>query len=360
MNKSGTICLFNSNTSWGGGEKWILETAISLSDKKYDIIVCANKGSKLHQNLKKSGSKLMHVSIYNLSFIDPFKLYYLYRVFKKHKVDTVILGLSQDLKAAGLAARLAGVRNIIYRRGLANPLNNSLLYQLYFKKIVSRVIANSEEVKRSLLVKNGSLINKSDISVIFNGILLPTENVTDFKADMNGSPVVIGNVGRLIEVKGHKYLIEMAALLKKGNINFVVKIVGIGKMRLYLENYAKKLDVESSVIFVDFLHETSNFYKEIDIFVFPSASEGSSNAILEAMAHAKPVVAFDISSMPEMVDDGKTGCLVPFRDVQSLSDKVTFLSTNASLRKRMGENARQKITEKFDFNKNLQLLENLL
>ncbi len=357
MNKTATICLFNSSITWGGGEKWIQETGITLSDQKYKIIVCANPFSELFNNLKKTFLKVVPVRIANLSYLNPLKIFILYRIFKNSEIDTIVLGLSQDLKAAGLAAKLAGVRQIIYRRGLANPIKNNLVNRFYFKRIVTKVIANSEEVKRSLLVKNNFHINASDIHVIYNGINL--SDISTFDKRINGSPVIIGNVGRLIESKGQKFLIELAAYLKEYKFDFQIKIVGIGKMRHQLEEYAKKLKVENSIIFVEFLNDTADFYREIDIFVFPSSSEGCSNALLEAMAAACPVVAFNISSMPEMVCDGETGFLVPFKDMNSMAEKVTLLINSKELRNRMGEQARYRITSKFNFNKNLRLLEEL-
>lgn len=357
MNKTSTICLFNSSKTWGGGEKWIQETGITLSGNKYDIVICTNSVSGLYKNLINTCLQILPVRIVNLSYLNPIKIFRLYRIFKKCRIDTIVLGLSQDLKAAGLAAKLAGVRQIIYRRGLANPIKNNLVNRFYLKHIVTKVIANSEEVKRSLLVRDSFHINSSDIHVIYNGINLADVSTNNKK--INGSPVIIGNVGRLIEVKGQKYLIELASYLKECQFNFLIKIVGIGKLRHQLEDYAKKLKVEKSIIFVEFLNDTRDFYREIDIFVFPSGSEGCSNALLEAMAYAIPVVAFNISSMPEMIDDGITGFLVPYKDVKSLAEKVTLLINNASLRNEMGEQARLKITSKFDFNKNLKLLEEL-
>jgi glycosyltransferase involved in cell wall biosynthesis len=357
MNKTGTICLFNSNTTWGGGEKWIQETGITLSDNKYYIVVCTNSISELYNNLTNTSLKILPVKIVNLSYLNPLKIFSLYRIFRKLRVDIIVLGLSQDLKAAGLAAKLAGVRQIIYRRGLANPIKNNLVNQFYFRRIVTKVIANSEEVKRSLLVRNSFLIDSADVHVIYNGINLA--DVTNHNRKINGSPVIIGNVGRLIEGKGQKYLIDLAANLKEHQYNFLIKIVGIGKMRHQLEDYAKKLKVDDSIIFVEFLNDTRDFYQEIDIFVFPSGSEGCSNAILEAMAYEKPVVAFNISSMPEMIDDGLTGFLVPYKDVKAMTEKVALLINNASRRREMGEQARLKISTKFDFTKNLKLLEEL-
>ena len=77
------------------------------------------------------------------------------------------------------------------------------------------------------------------------------------------------------------------------------------------------------------------------------------------MAHSIPVVAFNISSMPEMVDDGVTGFLVPFKDILTMAEKVILLINSASLRTEMGNQGRLKIAAKFDFDKNLRLLEQL-
>ena len=357
MNASLTICLFNSSKTWGGGEKWIQETGITLSDNKYHIVVCTDSISELHNNLINTCLQILPVRIVNLSYLNPLKIFYLYRIFKKCQIDIIVLGLSQDLKAAGLAAKLAGVKQIIYRRGLANPIKSNLINRFYFSRIVTKVIANSEEVKRSLLVRKNFLMNSSNMHVIYNGINLADVLISTKK--INGSPIIIGNVGRLIEGKGQKYLMELAACLKEFRFNFLIKIVGIGKLRQQLEDYAKKLKVENSVVFVEFLNDTRDFYREIDIFVFPSGSEGCSNAILEAMAYKKPVVAFNISSMPEMIDDGITGFLVPYKDVKSLAEKVVLLINNVSLRNEMGEQARLKVATKFDFTKNLKLLEEL-
>lgn len=357
MNKSASICLFNSSTTWGGGEKWIQETGITLSENKYEIVVCANSTSELFNNINKTRLKNIPVKIHNLSYLNPLKILYLYRTFKKCEIDIIVLGLSQDLKAAGLAAKLAGVKQIIYRRGLANPIKKNRVNRFYFKHIVTKVIANSEEVKRSLLAKNNFSINPSDIHVIYNGINLA--DTTKISGKINGSPVIIGNVGRLIEGKGQKHLIELAAYLKEYQYDFLIKIVGIGKMRHQLEEYAKKLKVEKSIVFVEFLSDTSSFYKEIDIFVFPSESEGCSNAILEAMAAARPVVAYNISSMPEMIADGVTGFMVPYKDVKSMAEKVKLLIDSVTLRNEMGQQAKLLISTKFNFSKNLSLLEEL-
>ena len=87
----------------------------------------------------------------------------------------------------------------------------------------------------------------------------------------------------------------------------------------------------------------SQFLKSIDIYLSTSLHEGSSNVILEAMAAGKPVVAFDVSSMPELIVDGETGYLVPFGDLITFTEKIVYLRNHQNELDRMGANARKQV-----------------
>ena len=356
------ICLFNSCKTWGGGEKWYMDVAINLKSRGYDIFLCTNNPSELYNKIALSNISVFPITIRNLSFLNPIKILKLIFLFRNLKIETIILGLSSDVKCAGIAARLAGVKEIIYRRGLASPIKNTWLNQFLFKYVVTKVITNSNEVKKRFLEKNPNLISTSKIHTIYNGIDI---NLYERHMGKNGfhkleSCIILGNSGRLIEEKGQKYLIELAQKLMQYSSNFTIQIAGKGKLRQTLQAYAKKLGVEKFIEFLDFIDDTDTFYRKIDIFVFPSLSEGFSNALLEAMAAGKPVVAFDVSSMPEIIENGITGYLVPFGDIEAMSYKVIYLMEHPEIGYKMGSIAKQKVTTQFDLNKNLYQLEAIL
>jgi glycosyltransferase involved in cell wall biosynthesis len=170
----------------------------------------------------------------------------------------------------------------------------------------------------------------------------------------------LGNAGRLVEQKGQKYLIELASILNNQHIDFKILIAGKGILKDVLISHARKLKVEDKIEFLDFMYDMSTFFKTIDIFLLPSLHEGSANIVLEAMYYAKPVVAFNISSMPEMIENNKTGYLVEFNNINEYADKVVYLIQNATFRKEMGENARNRVLSNFDINKNIKYLEEII
>jgi glycosyltransferase involved in cell wall biosynthesis len=360
--KSKNICFFNSCKKWGGGEKWHFEIALKLQEKGYQVTVFTNKPSELYDRLQNKDIKTYQIRTGNLTFINPYKIIRLYLLFKKNHIQTIILGLSSDVKCAGIAAKLAGVNEIIYRRGLANPIKNTWVNQFLYKRIITKVITNSNEVKKRLLESIPSFAETSKIHIIYNGIDLNKHLALNGKNGFHklNQKIVIGNSGRLIEEKGQKYLIELANNLRLYTNDFIIQVAGKGKLRKALESYAKKMKVEDVIKFLDFVEDTNEFYKGIDIFVFPSVSEGFSNAILEAMIFGKPVVAFNVSSMPEIIDHGITGYLVEFDNITELTDKVKTLIEHPEIRFEMGKAAKQKIAKQFDLDKNLYLLESII
>ena len=355
------ICLFNTCKTWGGGEKWHHDIALKFFEKGYKVIVCTNNNSELYHRLKHTPIPLFQIKIRNLSFLDPFKIIRAYQIFRKYKIDTLILGLPSDVKTAGFSAKLAGIRKIIYRRGTALPLKNSFLNRIIFKYIVTDVITNSIEIKKKFLERNPKIFPDNNIHVIYNGIEL-NSNGYHPQQRINGhhKQVVLGNAGRLVEQKGQKYLIELAAILAAQHIDFKIMIAGKGILKDTLIAYARKLKVEDKIEFLDFMYDMSSFFRTIDIFLLPSLHEGSANIVLEAMYHAKPVVAFNVSSMPEMIEDKKTGYLVEFNNINDFADKVIHLIQNYTFRKEMGENARNRVLVHFDLNKNICHLEQII
>jgi hypothetical protein len=170
--KPTSIVFFNGHHVWGGGEKWHLDMARLIGKDGYPVRIVAAPRSELSQRARQAGVPLIEIPVGNLSFLNPIKLYKLYRLFRKVSVQSIILNLPSDLKAAGLAARLAGVPRIIYRRGSAIPIRNTWFNRFIFKYIVTDIIANSQETKRTVVAKNPLIFPVEKIHVLYNGIHL--------------------------------------------------------------------------------------------------------------------------------------------------------------------------------------------
>ncbi|MBS3806173.1 MAG: glycosyltransferase [Bacteroidales bacterium] len=362
-NRHKRICFFNSSKIWGGGEKWHYDTARKLSERGFEPIVFAHPKGLLYQKSLEAGIRAVPVSIHNLSFLNPVKILLLLFQLSREKADSLIAGLTCDMKAAALAARLAGVKKIIYRRGTALALKNNLINRVLYKHLTDAIIVNSREIRNILLERNASFIDEKKIHLIYNEVDLhhPPGNshLAGLSVRSNGE-VILGNIGRLVEQKGQHYLIELAHNLKKKNVPFRILIAGSGKLKESLKSYARQLEVEKEVVFMDFIDDIHTFIHEIDIFVFPSLHEGSSHTLLEVMAARKPVVAFNISSIPEIIEHNKNGLLVETGNSSELFRQVHQLIQRKDLQSTFGHFGREKVEREFNSDQGISKLIGLL
>ncbi|MGB6153313.1 MAG: glycosyltransferase [Pricia sp.] len=346
-----TICFFNSTEAWGGGEKWHLETCMHLHGLGYPVMVIAHMKSELYKRVSKTDVRYRGISVGNLSFLSFLKVKAVSLILRENNVGTIVMNLSRDLKLAGLAARRAGLKRIIYRRGSAIPIKNSILNRYYFKNVVTEVLANSQATKSTVVANNSDLFPEDKIKVIYNGIemdsfLEPT--VHPIYQKTNADEIVLGTLGRLEFQKNQKFLIELAAELKRREILFKMVIGGEGRLRNDLENLAKKLQVDEQIVFAGFITNPSDLIGSSDIFLLSSLWEGFGYVLAEAALCKKPIVAFDCSSNPEVVVDSVTGFLTPVDDLGAFADKVQYLAERSKKRVEMGEAGFAFVRKNFD------------
>ncbi len=329
VNKLRVICFFNSAMTWGGGEKWHFEIASFLQEKGFKVLFITSPKSELHKKLSNTSIEYILIKVTNLSFLNPIKINHVKNIISKNKIDTLIINLSSDLKLAGIAGKLAGVKRIIYRRGSAIPIINSFMNQFYFKNVVTDVLANSESTKNTVLENNPLLISNEKIKVIYNPL-----NTQDFLSKpyskiykKQNEEFVIGNLGRLVPQKNQMFLIDIASALKALNISFKIIIGGTGVLEGKLKAYTVEKDVADKVLFVGFVENVKDLLMSCDIFILPSLWEGFGYVIAEASLCKKPTIAFNISSNPELVINNETGFLTPVNDkIQFLNKLKVFLN----------------------------------
>jgi glycosyltransferase involved in cell wall biosynthesis len=138
-------------------------------------------------------------------------------------------------------------------------------------------------------------------------------------------------------VKNHESLIRAFAALRGRDARPFLVLVGDGEKRVELERLARELGVQDAVCFTGELREHKNHHRGFDISVLVSLSEGFPNAVVEAMAAGKPVVASDVGGNPDAVVDGGTGFLVAPVDIHQLTECLHRLVTDARLRRELGD-----------------------
>lgn len=356
------VCFVNTNKVWGGGEKWHLEMACRLSEKGHDVSFMAYPGSLLSDKLRGTGIKTRHIKTGNLGFLNPFRICHSRKLLKDLAPDAVIINLPSDLKVVGRAARKAGVRNVIYRRGSAIPIRNTILNRIIFRRYTDYILANSEETKRTVLKNNPDIFDPAKIKVIYNGIDLsdyPAEKPVMDKGD-RGDKIILGNLARFAPQKGHDMLVEIARILKEKGLNFHLYLAGDGELSETVRQWVREKDLDDNITFAGFVEDTKSFLCGIDILLMTSRWEGFGYAIAEAMACSVPVIGFDISSNPELISEQVNGMLVSPFDVNSFAGKVMELSGNVSLRNKMGAEGRKIVEERFSLEHAVNELEQFI
>lgn len=159
--------------------------------------------------------------------------------------------------------------------------------------------------------------------------------------------LVVGMVAKLWRGKGHLTLLAAMPLIIEQVPNVKFLIVGEGYLRSELEAIALKRGLKDYIIFTGFRRDIPLLTATFDIAVLPSLFEGLGRVILEAMALGKPVVASNVGGIPEVVDNGVNGFLVPPEDKEALAKAISKLLKDQELRQEMGEKAKRSITDKF-------------
>jgi len=222
------------------------------------------------------------------------------------------------------------------------------------------LVVNCQATKDTL-VNASAWLEPDKISVIYNGVRVD-EYGSCKKADeaqlrrefhLPESVPVVGMIGELNERKGHLYLFRAAEKILKKHPGVHFLIVGEGDAEEELKGMVRSLGLSGRVRFSGFREDIPDLLNVVDVVVLPSLNEGIPNILMEAMAAGRAVVASSVSGTPELVVDGVTGFLVPPRDSDALVQKISCLMDSEPLRGKMGKEGRERILEKFTFERML-------
>jgi len=264
-----------------------------------------------------------------------------------------------------IASKLLGVLYTVQARA-HDVHRKTSLYALSEKFANAEFIVTNTQYNESYLK---SFLDKREwekIHTIYEGINL-RQFEPKFERGKTSNPARILCVARLIEQKGLVYLLKACKILKERRHLFRCEIIGGPEEPLYTNYYVRlkkmhrQLRLEDCVFFLGAqpFNKVLEKYRNTDIFVLPCviAEDGSRditpNVLIEAMAMKLPVISTNITGIPEIVEDGVSGILVHPNDENTLSEALIKLIGDHDLREKLGENARKKIEERFDINRNI-------
>lgn len=355
------IIFATSITIMGGGEVWMLRTLSELQKNGHQVSLLCRDDSEIKKIAQENG-----INAIALNFggeLNPFTILKLVRLFIKKNVDIILTNMEKETRLCGIASKISSKGKLINRRGIDLPIKNNFRNKITYKKLTEKIITNSLATKNSLL-KNIDWLNENKIDVVYNGINIheySESNTKNLKEELkiNQESKVIGFVGRLSPQKGIEYLVEAYAKIAEVYKDTYLLIVGEGELKEYCVTEFRKLNLTDKVIFTGFRKDIPNVMRTIDILVLPSLWEGFGIVLVEAMAAQKPCVASRISSIPEIVINGKTGILVDAKNSDALASALSTLLSDEEKRKVMGKNGQKLVDEKFSMSKMIQSYEKI-
>jgi glycosyltransferase involved in cell wall biosynthesis len=274
------------------------------------------------------------------------------RRLRERRIDVLHTYLVSANIYGAVAARLARVAVITSRRdtGFSRNWRLRLVEERLINPLVDRVVAVSPAVAEVTRRERG----------LPPGRLVTIENGVDVEAwKPEGQPraearrelglredeVAVGVIGHLSPVKGHADFLQAAARVSAEAPRTRFVLVGDGPLRTALEALATTLGLRARVVFAGIRADMPRVLSALDVVAVPSHSEGMSNALLEAMAMALPVVATMVGGNPNVVRDGVTGRLVPPRDPSALARVLVELVADPAARQALGRAARRHVAD---------------
>ncbi|OGI91790.1 hypothetical protein A2933_02325 [Candidatus Nomurabacteria bacterium RIFCSPLOWO2_01_FULL_46_18] len=341
-----------TKSNFGGAQRYVFELATETKKMGHDVVVLSGGQGALVENLTREKIKVITLNELerDISIAKEFSSFSrILKVLREERPDVFHINSSKMGGLGGLAGRLSGTRKIIFTtHGWAfnepRPCYEKVIIKLFAWLTIlfsHKTICVSEKTRRDV---EGWPFIKNKLIVINNGI-------REFNlAPRTDNSFTVGTTSELHRVKGLDILLlAWNKFVKKHKA--VLMIFNEGGERKNLQNMATNLGISDSVVFKGFVDNARSSLSGFDIFCMPSRSEAMPYALLEAGLAGLPVIATNVGGIPEIIESGISGILIPTEDSEALFSSLILLSEDAELRKRLGINLKHSIQENFSFEK---------
>jgi glycosyltransferase involved in cell wall biosynthesis len=363
------ILFFQDTLAVSGGEIWVVDAADKLRQKGHGVTLACPSGSWIERRAKEMG--LPH---FNYILDDEYEghlRWLLCETLCEEQIDIIFCGIPgyrEEVPVLDAAVREAGRGQIVLRLGVTpgpQSLSSDRVGQGF--ETVRGVVVVSEDIRKHLY-KAFPFMPSDQVHVIYNGVDVDHfdpnrySNRRNFcqQHDIPEHHLLVGSVGRLDGIKNVPLLIEASkdVLRHFENVTFVIAGDGIEKQSLM--HLAREADVMDHFRFTGFVDDVPKLLSGLDILAHTAFSEGVPNSVIEAMAMGKCVVATEVGGVPELIEDGVTGLLVPSNDVEKLVWTLCDVLQNKSKMLALGTAARAYIETALNRKEKLNELEMLL
>lgn len=345
--------------NWGGAQQYVYNLAKSLPKDKFDISVICGQGNILKEKLEKENIKVFEIEEMgrDINILDDFRSFKkIFSILKTEKPDILHLNSSKMGGLGGFAGRIARVPKIIFTAH-AWAFNESrpwwqkkiIAFLHWFTVIFSHTtIAVSRKTKKDI---DSLPFMRDKVFVVHNGIReithVPKKTAQNTLAKMVGQKCpdfIIGTVCELHKNKGLKYLIESCINLPE---EIKIYIIGDGEEKENLKNQINKLNLSNKVFMTGKIEDAKTLFKAFDIFILPSITEALPGVILEAGLAENAVIASRVGGIPEIIENGKSGILIPPGKPTEIYNAINYLINKPEKRKEFGKLLKTSVQKNF-------------
>lgn len=356
----------SSDSNIGGAGKCILTFLKNFDRDNFDVCVVLPKGSLLKPEVEKYNVKVFELDYLAEKSLDLKAVSKLVRLFKRLKPDIVHTHASMS---ARIAAKLCGTK-IVYTRHSVFPPPASIskgigkvINGFVNNQTADKIIAVAEAAKENVVLTG---IDPCKVEVILNGVdsLVPysAEQLDKARQKYNledGENIAV-MAARLNIVKGHKYFVEAAKILKERGVRAKFLIAGTGDAEDDVKNQIAEYNLDDTVKMLGFVNDVEPLMNIMTVQVNCSfGTEATSLALLEGMSLGKPAVVTDFGGNPGVIQDGVNGFLVPTHDPVALADALQKLFEDKKLYSDMSGECVRIYNESFTAEVNTRRIENV-
>lgn len=336
---------------WRGGQHQALLLMQGLRARGHAVELVALGGAPLAAHAAAEGFTVHEVAP---RLARPHATLRLRRLLARKRYDIVHTHEAHGLTAAWLAGAHRRAALVASRR-VTFPLNSPGRY-----RAARRVVAVSQFVAERVVAAG---LPRESVSVVYDGVDVPPRPSVEERREARRSwgveddAPLLGCVGYLLPGKGQEHLIRALPVIRAQFPRLRLLLAGAGPCEAALKELARSLEVEAAVYFWGIVEDIERFYRSLDLFLFPAVGEGLGSSLLAAMAHGLPVIAVAGGAVSEIIENKRTGLLVPAPDPDCLAAAVVELLREPSRAAALGAAARQTILERFTAD---QMVENTL
>lgn len=333
-------------TTWRGGEQQALYLAEGMQAQNLPCFVIAQPGSPMAERSRAAGLEVEEIRC--RGGLDVLGMWKVSRALSRRGASLIHAHDAHAVSVARVAGWMAGVHRVCTRR-VDFPIRSRRKYV----RGMERVICISEAIRA--ICQNAGM-PESMLPVVYSGIDL--DRVRKVKPDVDAireefapgaktRPLLLLNVASLTDHKGQTYLLDAMPTVIARVPQTVLVIAGEGELRADLERQANRLALDEHCVFAGFREDVPELLGACDLFVMPSHLEGLCTSVMDAMAAGRAVVVTDAGGMPELVDDGVSGRVVPARDPEALGEVLAELLHDRKRREKMAKAAGRAAGERF-------------